>query len=178
MKQSRTCCFIEDYTQNYFTKTADKNHNFIKQKTKLKEVIISLVEDFSVNHFISGMELGLEQFFAESILELKTKFPGIFLEGVIPYENQVINWTECQRDKYYSIMQKIDKEVLIQYHYSQDCMRNRNLYMINKSKYIILCTDNTSKIKSINTYARSIGKAVFVMDGEILNKIPNIRICR
>lgn len=179
MKDFRTCCFIDYYPQDYLKEFEDKNLNNIKYKEKLKEVIISLIDNFSITHFISGMQFGLEQFSAEIVLELKSKFPKITLEGVIPYENQVINWTECQRDKYYSIMQKIDKEVLLQHHFSHDCMRKRNLYMINKSKYIILYTNNTSKIDHINSYARSIGKIVFVMDDfEILNIFPRIKIYR
>ncbi len=177
MKKYKTCCFI-DYSQDCFIELNHSNTNYIKLESKLKEVFASLVEDFSVTHFISGMKFGLEQISAEIVVEFKTKFPGVTLEGVIPYENYAINWTESQRDKYYSIMQNIDKEVMLQHNFSHDCMTKRDLYMINKSKYIILYINNTSKINDINKYAKSIGKVVFIMDVEALNTIPNIRICR
>ncbi|MDD2496439.1 MAG: SLOG family protein, partial [Tissierellia bacterium] len=174
----KTCCFKDYYPQDYFMDLDVKSSNFIKLKSRLKETMTILIEDFSVTHFISGMEFGLEQLSAEFVLDLKTKFPSITLEGAIPYENQVINWTESQRDKYYSIMQKIDNEVLLQYHYSYDCMRKRNLYMMNKSKFIILYTNNTNKIDNINEYAKSIGKFVINMDIETSNIIPRIKIFR
>ncbi|WP_313343000.1 SLOG family protein [Sedimentibacter sp.] len=178
MKKNKTCCFIDYYSQDCFIELNHNNPDYIKLELKLKEILGSLVEDFSVNHFISGMKFGLEQISAEIILELKTKFSGVTLEGVIPYENYATDWTETQRDKYYSIMQNIDKEVMLQHNFSHDCMIKRNLYMINKSKYIILYTNNTSKINAINKYAKSIGKVVFIMDVETLNTIPNIKICR
>lgn len=174
----RTCCFIDYNPQENYLKLDDKNISFFDVKAKIESAIISLIEDFSVTNFISGMEFGLEQLSAEIVHELKPKFSGITLEGVIPYENRIINCPEFQRDKYYSIMQKIDKEVLLQYHYSYDFIRRRNYYMINKSKYIILYTNNASAIDNITAYARSKGRIVFISDVEQLNIIPKIKICK
>lgn len=178
MKRFRTCCFIQHYSQNNLFESENENPCLLEFRAKLKETLISLIENFSVTNFISGMALGLEQCSAEVVIELKAKLPNITLEGVLPYESQDIDWTEFQRDKYYSIMQKIDKEVLLQHHYSSDCMRRRDLYMINKSKYIILCTSNTSEIDNIVSYAKSSGRIVFIIDLNTLNIIPNVRICR
>ncbi|WP_313162561.1 SLOG family protein [Sedimentibacter sp.] len=178
MKKHKTCCFIDCYSQDCFMELSHDNSDYIKLESKLKEICVSLIEDFSVTHFIGGMKFGLEQASAEIVLELKTKFSGVTLEGVVPYENYTINWSESQRDKYYSIMQNIDKEVMLQHNFSHDCMIKRDLYMINKSKYIILYTNNTNEINAINKYAKSIGKVVFILDIETLNTIPNIKICR
>ena len=178
MKKHNTCCFIDYCSQDSLMKLSHDNQDYVKLETKLKEICASLIEDFSVTHFICGMKFGFEQIFADIVLEMKNKFSGITLEGVIPFENYTINWTEDQRDKYYSIMQNIDTEVMLQHNFSRDCMIKRDLYMINESKYIILYTNNTNEINAINKYVKSMGKVVFVLDVKTLNTIPNIKICR
>jgi uncharacterized phage-like protein YoqJ len=122
------------------------------------------------------MGLGFEQYAAEMVLELKDEYSLITLEAVLPYENFPIEWNETQRDKYYSIMQKIDKEILIQYHHTKECMRKRNMYMINKSNYIILLCNNTREIYNLTLYARSNKKNVFIMEPDTLNIKPQIKI--
>ncbi|HPX26946.1 MAG TPA: SLOG family protein, partial [Treponemataceae bacterium] len=89
----------------------------IDQKTefryKLKEIISSLIKDYRVNYFISGVGLGFEQSAVEIVLELKEEeYSPLTIEAVLPYESLSIEWNKLQRDKYYSIMQKIDKETL------------------------------------------------------------------
>ena len=178
MKKHNTCCFIDYCSQDASVNLSHYNPDYAKLKTKLRELCMSLIEDFSVTHFISGMNFGLEQASADIVLEIKNKYSGITLEGVIPYENYTINWAEDKRNKYYSIMQNIDIEVMLQHNFSQDCMINRDLYMINESKYIILYTNNTDEIKAINKYVKSMGKVAFILDVNTLNTIPNIRIYR
>lgn len=175
LKKGGTCCFI-DLLQDYAIGLEGENLNYIKLKSKIEDLCINLIEDLSVAHFISGMQLGLEQLFAEEVIGLKEKFLGLTIEGVIPYENHTLNWTEKQQNKYYSIMEKVDKEVLLQYHYSYDCMRKRDKYMISKSKYVILCTNNISNIDPISKYARSLGKIVLTMDAESADISPRIKI--
>ena len=173
MKYLRTCSFI-DYG-DLSKQTKNQSPDF---KYELREIVEKLVKDFNVTHFISGMGLGFEQSSAEVVNELKCKHPGITLEAVLPFETFAIDWNEEQRDKYYSIMQKIDRETLLQYHYTKDCLSKRNIYMINKSNYIILLCSNTSEIYNLTLYAKTKKKTVFIIQPDMLNIIPQIRIHR
>lgn len=173
MKYLRTCCFIDygNSSKQIKNQTSDFKH-------ELRETTEKLIKDFYVTHFICGMELGFEQSSAEVVNELKDEYPGITLEAVLPYETFTVEWNEDQRDKYYSIMQKIDKETLMQYHYTKDCIRKRNIFMIKKSNYIILLYSNTSEINNLTLYAKANKKTVFLIRPGKFNTIPQIRIYR
>ncbi|NLJ58696.1 MAG: DUF1273 domain-containing protein [Tissierellia bacterium] len=176
MRHLRTCCFIDCSNYgNLSMPSEDYARNF---RHKLKEIIENLINNFNVSHFISGMELGFEQTSAEILNELKVKYPKVTLEAVLPYENFSINWNEEERDKYYSLMQNIDKETLLQYHYTKDCIRKRNIFMVNKSNYLILLSSDTSEIYNFILYAKHNKKAVFIIQPNTINNISQIRIHR
>ena len=177
MKQLKTCCFISNYSQDLQFEFEEINQYYKVLKVKFKRLITFLIEDLSVTNFISGMDLGLEQYAAEIVLDFKKIYPKIVLEGVLPFETQALKWTEFQRNGYYSIMKRCDKETLMQYHYTLDCMWKRDRYMINKSKFVIIAYNgDTSRIDKLILYARSIGKVVFIIDLATLDITPNLRI--
>lgn len=159
-----TCCFIGGCNRNNLVLFEEKAQYYKNIKLGIEKKVVYLIEKLFVTNFISGMDIGFEQCAAEAVLEKKEKYPQITLEGVLPYETHSINWTAAQRNKYYSIMEKSDREVLLQYHYTDDCMRRRNQYMISKSKYIIFFQDGTSNIDNLILYARLKGRAVIVID--------------
>ena len=57
-------------------------------KEKLRSLIVKLIEEEGVTHFISGMAQGVDMYAAEIVLELKEKYPQITLECAIPYEGR------------------------------------------------------------------------------------------
>lgn len=167
----KTCCFIGDCTQNSLFLFKKKSSYFNNIKLKIERAVVSLIENLSVTNFMSGMNIGFELCGAEIVLEKKEKYPGIILEGVLPYEAHSINWTEDQRNKYYSIMEKADREILLQYRYTDDCMRKRDMYMIHHSKYIIYFQEYIGNINSLIIFAKSIGRSIITIDSDMINKI-------
>ena len=75
-------------------------------------------------------------------------------------------------------MQKIDKETLMQYQYTKDCIRKKNIYIINKSDFIIILCKNTCEINHLIRYAKSKKKTIFIIEPDTLNIKPPLRICR
>lgn len=167
----KTCCFIGDCTESGLFLFKKESSYFNNIKLKIEGAVVSLVENLSVTNFMSGMNIGFELCGAEIVLEKKEKYPEIILEGVLPYEAYSINWTEDQRNEYYSIMEKVDREILLQYRYTDDCMRKRNLYMIRHSKYIIYFQDYVSNTNSLIIFAKSIGKSIITIESDMINKI-------
>ena len=159
-----TCCFIGDDKQCNFFLFEEESSYYKDIKFRIEKTVVYLIEKLFVKNFISGMNIGFEQLGAETILEKKENYPQITLEGVLPYEMHSINWERAQRDKYYSIMERCDSEYLLQFHYTDDCMRKRNQYMINKSKYIIYFQSSTSIVDNLILYAKSKGKVVLIID--------------
>lgn len=76
---------------------------------------------------------------------------------------------ERDRDIYYDVLAKCDKETLLQKNYTSDCMQKRNEYMVDNSDYVIAVwngkpngTGNTVK------YAKKKNKVVLLVNSQTL----------
>ena len=132
----------------------------------LKEQIINLIEAENVTHFITGMALGIDLYAAEIVLDLKARYPNITLESAIPCETLAVKWSMAQRERYYDIAARCDKETMLQSRYSPDCMDKRNRYMVDHADFIIAVWDGRpSGTGKTVTYARGRnGKSIIVID--------------
>jgi uncharacterized phage-like protein YoqJ len=91
-----------------------------------------LIKENLVTHFISGMALGIDQMCAEMVIALRDKHPEVTLECAIPCEEQAVKWTEPQRDRYFWIAERCDKETLVQHHYVRIvCKRETGIWWIH-----------------------------------------------
>lgn len=115
------------------------------------------------------MALGVDTYAANIVLNLKAQYPGITLECAIPCETQAVKWNERDRDIYYDLLAKCDKETLLQQNYTSDCMQKRNEYMVDNSDYVIAVwngkpsgTGNTVK------YAKKKNKIVLLVNPQTL----------
>lgn len=131
----KTCCFTGHRPQKLGY--GENSIQCDELKNRLEELIIELIEKEGVTHFISGVALGVDTYAANIVLNLKTQYPDITLECAIPCENQAEKWNERDRDVYYDLISKCDKETLLQQKYSSDCMQKRNEYMVDNSDYVI-----------------------------------------
>lgn len=142
----------------------------IHLKELLKSNIESLIRKKGVTHFISGMALGVDTYFAEIVLELRDeKYPEITLEAAIPCETQAERWLESQRDRYYSVISRCDTETLLQTAYTKDCMQRRNQYMAEQCDYLIAVWDGSpSGTGSTVRYAEKINKMIIQINPKFL----------
>lgn len=107
------------------------------------------------------MAIGVDTYAAQIVLELKKEYPDIILECAMPCETQASKWREADRIIYFDIIERCDIDTLLQTQYTNDCMMKRNMYMVDKSDYVIAVwngkpsgTGNTVK------YAIEKGKSV------------------
>lgn len=165
IKTSKTCCFSGHRPQSLPFWFSENSITCLKLKSILKKSIVQLIKKYEVYHFISGMALGIDQYAAEIVLELKSQYPQITLECAIPCETQAMKWTEAQRDKYFSIIKQCDKETLVQKQYTSDCMQKRNEYMVKSSNFIIAVFNRkpSGTYKTIEL-AKSLGKFIVIID--------------
>lgn len=109
----------------------------VNLKKEIKAVVIDLIENNNVAHFISGMAIGVDMISAEIVLDLKKKYPYITIECAIPCKTQALKWSDKYRSRYFSIINQSDKNTVLQTQYTSDCMMKRNMYMVDKSDYVI-----------------------------------------
>lgn len=166
MKKTNTCCFAGQNPN----KLPIHNCSEISADTELKTILFleikHLIEKENVTHFISDMELGTDQICAEFVLTLKQFYPHITLECAIPYEEQASHWSDEEREKYFSIIEKCDTEKLLQTKYSDDCMEKCSQYMVEQSKFVLAVWDGSSHIHSgqIVQYAREMERNITIIN--------------
>lgn len=164
--KGKVCACTGHRPQNLPFRFDETNERCVRLKEQLYKIIENLILKKGVTHFISGMAQGVDTYFAEIVLEFRDeKYPEITLEAAIPCETQAERWLEPQRDRYYSILSRCDKEKLLQTHYTDGCMQRRNEYMVDCCDYLIAVWDGSpSGTGSTVKYACERGKEIIQID--------------
>lgn len=159
MGEEKSCCFIGLHIHNLIFIFDEEVMQCIRLKQIMSDYIIDLIEHHSVVNFISDMSLGFGIYAAGIILSLKPIYSDITLECVLPYEEQAAHWTADQRDKYFSIIENCDKEIILQKHYTGICIEKNQRYMIDNSAFV-LSLQNSNNSGKIFQYAESKNKQI------------------
>ena len=110
----------------------------------LKERLAAAVEDAydkGMRHFLCGMARGADFYFCDAVLALRERRSGVTLEAVIPCEEQAARWTERERERYFTLVERCDSETMLQHHYDKGCMLRRNRYLVDHSAMLIAVYD-------------------------------------
>ena len=159
------CAFTGHRPQNLPFRFNDTDERCLRLKAELRKLIVQMIEQKNVTHFISGMALGIDTYAAEIVLDLKSQFPFISMECALPCETQAAKWSERYRNRYFGIVAQCDKETLLQTHYTPDCMQKRNRYMVEHADLILAVWDGQPSGTGMTvTYAHSLGKPVWTLD--------------
>ena len=109
----------------------------LRIKSQLRRLIVGIIEKKNATKFISGMAIGVDQWAAEIVLELKEEYPNITLEAAVPCKNQTASWNVKNKERYERLLSHCDIVTMLQEQYTADCMQKRNEYMVQKADYII-----------------------------------------
>lgn len=81
--------------------------------------------------------MGFDTIAAQSVLELKEKYPNIKLILVLPCPNQTRGWNKTDIAEYERIKAEADKVVYTSDHYFSGCMQKRNRHLVDNSNACI-----------------------------------------
>ncbi len=137
----------------------EEDYRCIQFKVDLETQIRTLYAQ-GITHYISGMALGTDQYFAETVLALQDQGVDIILECAIPCETQSKSWTLLQKERYRRIIDHAQLETVVQNHYTRDCMMRRNRYMVNSANTLLAAYDGNSKGGTARTIAYAMKKNV------------------
>ena len=127
----KTCCVTGNRPQKFPWKYG-KGRKHKKYLADIARQIDDLL-GYGYLHFISGGALGVDQDFAEAVLCAKEIHEQITLEIAVPCRAQDLRWSEADRLRYRSILERADKVVVLSERYTNSCMQRRNEYMVDKS---------------------------------------------
>ena len=109
-------------------------------KRRLRDAVEAAYQE-GFRHFICGMALGCDLYFAETVLALRGRQGDVTLEAAIPCPTQADEWPEPDRRRYQALLAACDFETMVQDHYSPGCMQRRNRYMVDHSALLIAVYD-------------------------------------
>lgn len=93
--------------------------------------------------FISGFGEGVEQYFAEIVLEKKKENPALELIAVIPYRKRLDSLNEKGRT--YKMLEACSEVVVVQEEYHPSVYSRRSRYMAERSDRVIAVYDGQKK---------------------------------
>ncbi|MDE6613046.1 MAG: DUF1273 domain-containing protein [Clostridia bacterium] len=141
---TKTCCCTGHRPKGFpYQYGIDKQKHDTYLKT-LEQKIELAVTVYGMTNFISGMAIGEDMDFAETVLKLRNKYP-ITLECAIPCPNQTLKWDSADKLRYESILKRADEIDLVSKLYTPESMLNRNRYMVDKSELIIAVFNGIEK---------------------------------
>lgn len=163
---ARACCFTGHRPQNLPFGFDERNPDCIWLKQRLETEIRRLITYEHTTCFYSGMGLGVDQWAAEIVLKLREKYSYIRLKCVLPCETQAEFWTEPQRDRYFSIVEQCDEEIMLQGPYTKGCMQKRNKFMVDSSNIVLAVWngEEASGTGSTVRYAQKKEREIFIIN--------------
>ncbi len=137
-ERSITCCFTGHRPQAlpWGARESDPRCLLLKQELSAR---LEGVYEAGWRHFLCGMALGCDMYFAEAVLALREKRADVTLEAVIPCGSQPDKWPAAQRSRYNSLIDRCDRVTVLQIHYTPDCMQRRNQYMVDHAALLLAC---------------------------------------
>lgn len=162
---SKNCCCTGHRPKGFpFNYRIDKQkHKSYLQK--LEEKIKLAITGYRITNFISGMAIGADMDFAETVLKLRDRYP-ITLECAIPCPNQNLKWNGKDKLRYESILKRADKVNFISERYTTESMLKRNRHMVDKSELVIAVFNGIEKGGTWYTikYAKSKNIIIEIID--------------
>ena len=138
MDKEITCCFTGHRPSKLPWGQNENDPRCISMKQELASRLEGIYET-GFRHFMCGMAIGCDMYFAEAVLNLRDRHPDVSLEAVIPCGTQPDRWAKPLRMRYTSLLDRCDSVKVLQIMYSRDCMMRRNKYMVDNSSLLLGC---------------------------------------
>lgn len=132
----KICCCTGHRPQKFPFEYGGRGKEYLSYLKKLENKIITAVTEYGVTCFISGMALGVDLDFAETVLKYRKQY-SLTLECAVPCPNQTLKWDKKDISRYDRILKKADSVTLVSECYTPECMLKRNRYMVDKSDLVI-----------------------------------------
>ena len=163
-QREQTCCFSGHRPAKLPWGGNEADERCLALKGELAAHLEALYAE-GYRHFICGMALGCDMYFAEAVTALREVREDVTLEAAVPCGTQPDRWNRAQRERYNALLNACSKVTVLQIGYSPECMMRRNQYMVDHSS-MLLCCYNGRPGGTMRTilYAERTGVGVEIID--------------
>ncbi len=137
-QREQTCCFSGHRPAKLPWGGNEADERCLALKCALAAHLEALYAE-GYRHFICGMALGCDMYFAEAVTALREVHGDVTLEAAIPCGTQPDRWNRAQRERYNALLDACSKVTVLQIRYSPECMMQRNRYMVDRSSMLLCC---------------------------------------
>lgn len=113
------------------------------------------------HHFMCGMALGADMYFAQTVLDCKRSAPSLVLEAVLPNAEQDTRWDTEFRTRYRLLLEQCDTVTVLECAYSQKSYLARNRYLVDHADLLMTLYDGGEGGTAYTVrYARQQGRKI------------------
>lgn len=115
MKNEKICAFVSDGMTALPCGANEEEESCIALKARLSEKLRQLITE-GVRRFRVVMDEGPGLYAAEAVLALRGEAAageGVMLTCIIPCETLADRWYEALRDRFFSVMERCDEEIML-----------------------------------------------------------------
>ncbi len=175
MEPGRTCCFTGHRPEKLPWGLDEADPRCAALRASIGRELASLYRQ-GYRHFISGMAMGCDLYFAEAALALRERCPGLTVEGAVPCPTQADRWPEGQRRRWRDILDRCDLETVVQQHYDRYCMHRRDRYLVDRAGAVLAVFNGTSGGPQYTlNYAMDRGLEILLLD-PLRPEAPAVRL--
>lgn len=145
--------FSENISSVCFTGHRDLTEKEIYIISKrLKSLLKHLITHHGLRNCFAGGAIGLDTLAAHTVLSLKSIYPELNLNLILPCQGQDNSWNEDQKQEYSFIKEQADNVRILAPFFYNGCMQARNRELLRNSDLCIAyLRKGTSSGGSLNT---------------------------
>jgi uncharacterized phage-like protein YoqJ len=173
-------CLISGHSPNQLSFGFDEaNSKCEKLKHTMLNETCKLIDN-GVTEFLSGMSLGIDMWGAEIVIFLRNNGSKVRLKCILPCETQADKWSVSERERYFTILGKADDEYYISRHYTENCMHDRNKYLVDYADIVLAIYNGKPHGNTAQTvsYAHEQSKSILIIEPETLRVTPYMVVIR
>ena len=141
--KQESCCFTGHRPNKLPWGYREEDPRCLLLKNRIRDALEAAWEE-GYRHFLCGMAMGCDLYFAEAVLDLRRRGKHLTLEAAVPCPAQADRWPSAQRLRYQKLLSQCDYVTVLSAVYTPGCMQLRDRYMVDHASLLIAAFDGSS----------------------------------
>lgn len=138
---------------------SEEDPRCLELKEEMRRVILCKVSE-GYDTFVTGMAMGIDTYFAESVIDLRSTYPGLRLVCEVPFSTQSSRWTLGARFRYNTIKSKADEWNCPRESYDPSAYLERDARIVERSDSLLVVWDGVREGGTYRTYEMALRSGV------------------